>query len=226
VRQDEAMRQQIQWQAQLDLQNQQFQFTKDQAAIGNEQWNRQQDTSERQWDQQWAFQMAQELALKSGDYSLYRALGLSDEQINNMKSYFDGLQQQAAAQATQWNGTGSGTTTTKYYDPSKLLEDAYNSGQGSLYIRMNAQKYGIDAGQIDWAIAEFLDWEEGQGRTEQAITSYEQLSETAKGLAGSISRNYGTVESKVELINSALDRKSISEAEAQFLLDSLGIQNG
>jgi hypothetical protein len=108
VRQDEAMRQQMQWQAQMDLQTQQFQFNKDQTAIGNEQWNRQQDTSDQQYNQQFALKMAQELA-QYGNFEGYRALGYTDEQIQSMRDYWNYIQQQATSKsATSGGGWAAG----------------------------------------------------------------------------------------------------------------------
>lgn len=124
VRQDENMRQQMQWQAQMDLQNQQFQFTKDQAAIGNDQWSKQYDTSNQQYNQEQAWQLALYYAQNSGDYSLFKALGLDDAQIQAMKDYNTSLLSQAN------KSTPSGTTgiTTKPTLTRAQVESSINQG--------------------------------------------------------------------------------------------------
>lgn len=158
VRQDEAMRQQMQWQAQMDLQNQQFQFSKDQATIGNEQWNKQFETGNQQYDQQFALRMAQEMA-QYGDFDGYKAFGYSDTQIQGMKDYWNYLQHQTQARNTV---TGVSSGGSSVYDPNELFQAAYDSGLGPSYIRINASKFGIQAGQIDGAIADYINWETGQ----------------------------------------------------------------
>ncbi|HWS44178.1 MAG TPA: hypothetical protein VN421_13970 [Pseudoflavonifractor sp.] len=160
VRQDEAMRQQMQWQAQIDLQNQQFQFTKDQAAIGNEQWNKQYETNNQQYNQEQAWQLAQYYAQNSGDYSLFKALGLDDAQIQAMKDYNNYLFSQANNSTTSSSGSGN-NNQQKSYDPNQLFQAAYNSGMGPSYLMMNASKYGVPANQVEGLLANYQDWAAG-----------------------------------------------------------------
>ncbi|SBW02413.1 hypothetical protein KL86CLO1_11642 [uncultured Eubacteriales bacterium] len=118
VRQNESMLQQMQWQAQMDLQNQQLQFSKDQAAIGNDQWNKQYDTSTQQYSQEQAYNLAQYYAEKSGDYSLFKALGLDDAQIQAMKDYNAYLLSKANTSTTSgsYSGTGKESYSKSQYD--------------------------------------------------------------------------------------------------------------
>lgn len=159
VRQDENVRQQMQWQAQMDLQNQQFQFTKDQAAIGNEQWSKQYDTSNQQYNQEWAYKLAQDMA-QWGNFEGYKALGYTDAQIQSMKDTYASLQK--ATTSTMYTSGGDKDTPTKYYDPSQLFQAAYDSGLGPSYIMMNASAYGVSASQIEGLIANYSDWANDQ----------------------------------------------------------------
>ena len=104
VRQDEALRQQIQWQAQQDLSNQQFQFQQEQAGIGNSQWNQQFQNNQEQ--QKWGnmLDMAKQLAAY-GDFSGYEALGYDTTQ---MKAEWEAEKQRQLA-ANQAKPSGSGT---------------------------------------------------------------------------------------------------------------------
>ena len=56
----------------------------------------------------------------------------------------------------------------------------------------------------------------------QAVTSYNQLGSSAKGIANQVSRSYGTAGSKSDIIASAYSNGLITEQEADFLLSSVG----
>lgn len=187
VRQDEAIRQQMQWQAQQDLQTQQFQWQQSQANVANNQWEQNFNQGTEQYNQTWALKMAQELA-QYGNFEGYKALGYTDAQIQSMKDTYSALQRQAAAK----NATStSKSADSTYGDPDKLYQDAYNSGQGVAYIMMNAAKYGISASQIDGMISNYQDWEQGADS----------------------SGNYDAAKSTVDTMLYSLGRQGISEQE-------------
>lgn len=80
VRVDEAYREMIVWQAEQDLARQQL-------AISQNQWQQSFDASQNQYAQEQALQTAATLA-QLGDFSGYRALGYSDDQIAAMTAYY------------------------------------------------------------------------------------------------------------------------------------------
>ena len=80
VRVDEAYREMIVWQAEQDLARQQL-------AIRQNQWQQSFDASQNQYAQEQALQTAATLA-QLGDFSGYRALGYSDDQIAAMTAYY------------------------------------------------------------------------------------------------------------------------------------------
>lgn len=80
VRVDEAYREMIVWQAEQDLARQQM-------AISQNQWQQSFDASQNQYAQEQALQTAATLA-QIGDFSGYKALGYSDDQIAAMTAYY------------------------------------------------------------------------------------------------------------------------------------------
>ena len=80
VRVDEAYREMIVWQAEQDLARQQM-------AISQNQWQQSFDASQNQYAQEQALQTAATLA-QLGDFSGYKALGYSDDQIAAMTAYY------------------------------------------------------------------------------------------------------------------------------------------
>ena len=80
VRVDEAYREMIVWQAEQDLARQQM-------AIRQNQWQQSFDASQNQYAQEQALQTAATLA-QIGDFSGYKALGYSDDQIAAMTAYY------------------------------------------------------------------------------------------------------------------------------------------
>lgn len=103
VRQDEALRQQIQWQAQQDLANQQMQFQQEQAGIGNQQWNQQFQNNQEQ--QKWGnmLDMAKQLAAY-GDFSGYEALGYDTTQ---MRAEWEAEKQRQLSAGKSSSGSGA-----------------------------------------------------------------------------------------------------------------------
>lgn len=85
VRQDEAMRAQMQWQAQQDLQKDQLAWNKEQATIGQGQWQQSFDKGNEQYNREWAYKVAQD----SGDFDILKIFGVSDETIVALKKRWE-----------------------------------------------------------------------------------------------------------------------------------------
>lgn len=85
VRQDETMRQQMQWQAQQDLQKDQLAWNKEQANIGQGQWQQSFDKGNEQYNREWAYKVAQD----SGDFDILKIFGVPDETIAALKKRWE-----------------------------------------------------------------------------------------------------------------------------------------
>lgn len=209
VRQDEALRQQMQWQAQMDLQRQQMQFQQGQADISNQQWNQQFQSGEGQWNRQWAYQQAQELA-RYGDFSGYKALGYSDEQIQGMKDAYEYRRQPAA-------GTGGGGSSGGTGGPEKPVLTYANM--------MNA----VENGNITPAVKEAWQYYMGEPwqqeeKTAQGgtITDISQCGPAAQSILSSAARGNASAGSIAAKVDEALKTGAITDAEADFILRSIG----
>lgn len=116
VRVDEALREQMIWQAQQEFQQLQFD-------TANDQWQQQFDFSREQYDRGLLEQRAATLA-QAGDFSGYRDLGYSDEEIAAMENYYTTLANRSSSTGSSGGGGGG-------YDPvfttSQLLS-AINNG--------------------------------------------------------------------------------------------------
>lgn len=213
VRQDEALRQQMQWQAQMDLQRQQMQFQQGQADISNQQWNQQFQSGEGQWNRQWAYQQAQELA-RYGDFSGYKALGYSDEQIQGMKDAYEYRRQPAAAQAAGTGGGGSSGGTGGTEKPVLTyanMMNAVESGNITPAVRAAWQYYMGEPWQQEEKTV--------QGGT---ITDISQCGPAAQSILSSAARGNASAGSIAAKVDEALKTGAITDAEADFILRSIG----
>lgn len=203
VRQDELMLQQMQWQAQQDLAQQQLQWQKGQADIANSQWDKSFGTESAQNDKTWALKMAQEMA-QYGNFDGYKALGYSETDIQGMKDYWDWMQQQSAAKATTGGGgkTGIGTGTLSAKDAFSQFNNGYDTPEIRAAIEpVYGKVWGEDA---------------------PGISDYNQLGAAAQGIINAAAHSYGGTAPIADQVERAIASGSITQAEADFILKSIG----
>lgn len=122
VRVDEALREQIMWQAQQE-------FSKLQFDTANQQWQQQFDASMDQYNQGLLADKAATLA-QYGDFSGYKALGYTDEQIAAMENYYNTMMNRSNYSGGSGGGTGGGNPVS--YDNGSLTSDQVKELQAAL----------------------------------------------------------------------------------------------
>lgn len=146
---------------------------------------------------------AQYLYENTGDASLFSALGYSPEQIAAMGNSY------AAALAQAQTGRGSGGGGGSSYKPALSYSQTMEA---------------INAGQITPGVLEAYEYYNKEPYQQQAetITDYSQLGERAKqiismGAHGNISPAF-----IADMVKKARDGKEITDAESEFILQSIG----
>lgn len=207
------------------LQNQQnyynnfmYQQGRDQVADSQwqQQWNRQQILDQMNRDDvsyDRKLYMAELLYQNTGDASGFKALGMTDDQIAAM-----GRNWYAQAMAGSGSGSGSGGSNMSLSTAKQLAESGY--------FPENALEVLRNAGYDDQALYLLYGYEPGGGSDLAGgkINDVSQLGPAAMALANRMSRvnSQSAAAAFAESIQDALKAKSITEAEADFLMRSLG----
>lgn len=174
-------------------------------------WNRDAYRSETQYDQ--ALRKAETLAA-AGDFSGYRALGYSDQEIQAMGDAY--TRDQAAARLG--GGRSGGDESGGGEDLYQTLYDAGATDYGTAYAKLISQGYSSsEAKEMATYFAEtwYADKQEGRGK--------ENLGTGARNLRSQLDVIPGlTQDNKVAMVEDALNHGKITEQEADWLLDYLG----
>lgn len=221
VRADEALRAQMQWQAEQDFENARFQWQKEQADISNQK----DDTAN-------LYQMLMKYAEDTGNYSLLSQFGFTPDQIAqwearwqkkqeyqdqmdslSLQSQYSKLRTSSGGSGRRSSGGGSGGKSLTYAQAKELAEEGHFSGPVLSVLRA----YGFS----DQDLKDMYGY--GDGGPDE-ITGYSQLGPTAKGIANGMSRvNSGSLSGAIgKQIRSALDAGSITQAEADYLMSMMG----
>lgn len=107
--------------------------------IANDQWNQSFGAQNNQWQQSFDFEKSQaekndaltraETLASYGDFSGYKALGYSDEQIKNMKNTYDAAQRLAQISSYRSGGGSSSENKVKYTSEEvKMAKEAIKRG--------------------------------------------------------------------------------------------------
>lgn len=186
-------------------------------------YNREQDR--KAWDYRvesdaWdgALDKAETLAA-AGNFSGYRALGYTDSEISDLKAAHDAI--------AYLTGRGGGSRSSSGGvdegengggDAAALFADAQASGNPNSYIANNYRRYGFD--KSTGLTTDYKAWEKRGGN----ISDAQHLGPVALGIANAMSRSnspelLGTFAERIE---TALEYGDITEAEADFLMKSMG----
>ena len=183
----------------------------------------QQKLDTERYTEQQALNKAETLAAY-GDFSGYKAMGYSDEQISNMKSAYDAQMALAQAKATKSTGGGSNKTEKEKINYSGLNDALYNAGiktEGGAYaylmdLGLNATdanryaKYYMDA----YNGGQLAPMAESSGFESQWVNQYYQE------LANSINE----IPSSAEMENyvALLEKYGVSEHDINLFMQKLG----
>ena len=150
-----------------------------------------------------------------GDFSGLKDLGVDTGYLDaNQRYELAGLTAPAYSSGSSGgssrSSSGSGSGGQDY---DALFEAAMDSGRAKSFIANNYKSFGFtsSSGLYD----DYLDWA-------NTITDPSQLSARAMGIAQSISRINSTPAYAADMIQDALEKKEISEYEADFLLRAIG----
>lgn len=126
-------------------------------------WEKERYANETAYDQ--ALAKAQTLAA-GGNFSGYKALGYTDEEIASLKSAYD-REQAAAAVARRSEGSGGGDTARVVDDYAGLYAAAYASPNAENYIAGHYKEYGFNSstGLYD----DYIKWRKGEADNGQRI---------------------------------------------------------
>ena len=205
----------------------------------NDQWNQSFGAQNNQWQQSFDFEKSQaekndalaraETLASYGDFSGYKALGYSDEQIKNMKNTYDAAQR--LAQISSYQGrSGSSSSAKKTYYTSEEEKMAVNS---------------IKNGNIEGNVMDILRSMYPNSTDEQIFEHYGfKGTETGKALnfltkmrskyfyddganAGGPSSGSGIKQydsrGAVDEISAAVNSGTLSDGEAYYVLYRLGL---
>lgn len=152
------------------------------------------------------------------------AMGMTEAQAGQYLTMMQLEAEQKKASGTSGTsgsskGSGSGGSSGTAMDYEGLFSAAMASGHPKSYIANSYKKFGFTSstGLYD----EYTSWKDTAG-TEEQINDVSELGEVAKNIANSISRSYGDVAQRAEIIERALNNGTITEAEADFLLRAIG----
>lgn len=194
--------------------------------------------SDAQWQQQWNRQqildqlsrddvsydrklyMAEILYQNTGDASGFKALGMTDEQIAAMGRNWYTQAMSSGGSGGSGSGSGSDTGPKMSLSTAKQLAEAGYFSDAALEVLRNA-------GYDDQALYYLYGYEPGNVGTLPGgkINDVSQLGPAAMALANRMSRvnSPSAAAAFAEAIQDALKvKKSITEAEADFLMRSLG----
>ena len=203
-----------------------FLFNQQQADIANSQWqqewNRQQildqmSSDDVSYDRK--KYLAELLYQNTGDASGFKALGMTDEQIAAMGRNWYAQAMSSGGSGGSRSGSGSDTGPKMSLSTAKQLAEAGYFSDAALEVLRNA-------GYDDQALYYLYGYEPGSAGTLPGgkINDVGQLGPAAVALANRMSRvnSQSAAAAFAEAIQDALRTKSITEAEADFLMRSLG----
>lgn len=217
VRVDEAYREMIVWQAEQDLARQQM-------AIRQNQWQQSFDASQNQYAQEQALQTAATLA-QIGDFSGYKALGYSDDQIAAMTAYYQQSRtasepvlsySQMVSAIEAGNITPNVMQAYEYY-----MGTPWTNGTAALYQKSTGKSSRGGGGGSGTSMT--LTTAKGQPDAQETGSSSGYYNLVANLSRLEDSSNASSVPSKAKaLIQSALNAGSITEDDARKLLRQYG----
>ena len=174
------------------------------------------------YTEQQALQKAQTLAAY-GDFSGYKAIGYSDEQIANMKAAYDAEQALAAAKATKSTG-GSNTTKKDKIQYSTINDSLYNAG-----IKSEAAAYawlmdnGLSSSEATKYAQYYMD-EYNAGRLAPQAETGGFESKLAYNYYQSLANSLTDIPTEAEILSyvATLERNGVSERDINLFMQKLG----
>ena len=175
------------------------------------------------YTEQQALQKAQTLAAY-GDFSGYKAIGYSDEQIANMKAAYDAEQALAAAKATKSTGGGSNTTKKDKIQYSTINDSLYNAG-----IKSEAAAYawlmdnGLSSSEATRYAQYYMD-EYNAGRLAPQAETGGFESKLAYNYYQSLANSLTDIPTEAEILSyvATLERNGVSERDINLFMQKLG----
>lgn len=178
-------------------------------------WNREQYTDETEYAR--ALERAQTLA-QAGDFSGYRALGYSDQEIANLQNAYN---RALAAQTLSRSGGSSGRSSRSSSGSSSgsqdyggLYQAALESGYPKSFISNNYKRFGFTSssglydGYESWA--------------EENTYNEEDVSTVAKGLLSDLRKYYASQQDQEAKARQEYESGGISWTDYLYLADKLG----
>lgn len=177
--------------------------------------------TERYGEQQ-ALNKAETLAAY-GDFSGYKALGYSDEQISNMKSAYDAQMALAQAKATKSTG-GSNKTEKEKINYSGLNDALYNAGiktEGGAYAYL--MDLGLNATDANRYAKYYMDAYNG-GQLGQMEETGGFESKLAYNYYQSLANSLTDYPTEAEILSyvATLERNGVSEHDIDLFMQKLG----
>lgn len=178
-------------------------------------WNREQYTDETEYAR--ALERAQTLA-QAGDFSGYRALGYSDQEIANLQNAYN---RALAAQTLSRSGGSSGRSSGSgggssggSQDYSGLYQAALESGYPKSFISNNYKRFGFtsSSGLYDG----YESWAEENTYNEQDVSA------VAKGLLTDLRKYYASQQDQEAKARQEYESGGISWTDYLYLADKLG----
>lgn len=197
-----------------------FGYQKDRDAVSDARYSREYEDERRDGDYTKALQKARTLA-EYGDFSGYQELGYSDGEIARMKASYDAANLLTGAGSTSKGTSGSTPGGGMSWEDVEAWTGRYGEDSAENYIREHYKDLGYSG--VSAALA---GWENHQTEsTEQAetpvqkITSISQCGPAARGILNHVNPTPGYVAEQVER---GLKNRTVTEAEADFLLRAVG----
>lgn len=220
VRVDEAIREQMIQQAQMDFQQQQLAWQQQQTGVANSQWNQQFQTGQEQ--QGWENKLAiAKMLAQYGDFSGYEALGIDTTQMKSAweaQSALEAAQAQGRVKTGGTSGGGGGGTGGGSAMNLTTAKAAASAGVFNDEVLSVLRKNGYSD-----AMLEAIYGYSGQAQGNTAPTGGSAaLGEYARSLLNQFGYSYLTQENKVAMVKEAVRNGKISEGEAGALLDYIG----
>ena len=178
--------------------------------------------TERYGEQQ-ALNKAETLAAY-GDFSGYKALGYSDEQISNMKSAYDAQMALAQAKATKSSSGGSNKTEKEKINYSGLNDALYNAGiktEGGAYAYL--MDLGLNATDANRYAKYYMDAYNG-GQLGQMATTGGFESKWVNDYYQELVNSLNDYPTEPEMANyvALLEKYGVSEHDINLFMQKLG----
>lgn len=181
------------------------------------------ETYEDETEYNRALQKALDLA-ESGNFSGYKALGYSDEEIAGKKAAYDSAL--AAAAASRYSSSGGRNDDEEETAPSLnlLFQNMKASGNPYTYLSAYRKDYGLDASSMDGVMEEYNTWlKASQNPGNYGTSDYKGVLEELGKVEDSSLSDASKANKWVDIIENAYQANKISYDEAQRLLSQYGL---